>query len=264
MGYGAIGATVASAMSAHNHAAISHVLVRPGRETNAASVLGQHTIVVSDLVNFLQTDHNIDVVADCAGHEALKAHGPQFLASGVDVYSLSCGAMADDPTADALHNAAVRGGSQLKLLSGAIGALDALSAGAVGDLSSVRYRGRKPPKGWAGSAAENTVDLDNIKQAVAHFNGTARVASATYPKNANVAASVALAGVGLDATEVELLVDPDIDVNVHEVDAQGEFGSLKLRVEGNALKNNPRSSALAAFSMIRALKNRYSPISVGT
>ena len=73
------------------------------------------------------------------------------------------------------------------MVSGAIGGLDALTAGSVGTLTQVTYRGRKPPRGWRGSPAEAKLDLDMLAEPAVHFSGSARNAALEYPKNANVA-----------------------------------------------------------------------------
>ena len=145
-------------------------------------------------------------------------------------------------------------------MSGAIGGLDALSAGSVGTLSQVTYRGRKPPQGWRGSPAQAKLDLDALSEPAVHFSGSARVAALEYPKNANVAASVALAGIGFDKTQVELIADPGIARNMHEVVAEGDFGRLEFRIEGDSLPDNPRSSAITAMSVVREILNPSSPI----
>ncbi|MBL4628061.1 MAG: aspartate dehydrogenase, partial [Roseicyclus sp.] len=67
----------------------------------------------------------IDLLIDCAGHEGLAAHGARALGRGIDVLTLSLGALADDGLAQTLSDAATRGGATLHLASGAIGALDA-------------------------------------------------------------------------------------------------------------------------------------------
>jgi aspartate dehydrogenase len=135
-----------------------------------------------------------------------------------------------------------------------------LAAARIGELAKVTDRGRKPPQGWRGSPAEAKLDLDALAEAVVHFSGSARVAALEYPRNANVAASVALAGIGFDNTRVELIADPGVTRNVHEIEAEGDFGRLEFRIEGEALPDNPRSSAITAMSVVREILNPASPI----
>lgn len=226
------------------------LLVRPARLAQAAPEGPAHVSRVADLPGAL------DLMVDCAGHSGLADHGAGILARGMDLITLSLGALADDALRARLDAAAREGNARLILASGAIGALDCLGAARIGGLSRVAYIGRKPPGGWAGSPAETRLDLARLTAPAVHFNGSARRAAWEYPKNANVAAAVALAGCGFDTTDVTLIADPDATGNTHEIHAEGDFGQFSFSLTGAALPDNPRSSALAAMSAVRAAERQ--------
>jgi aspartate dehydrogenase len=250
IGYGAIAGYVHAHALPGRHT-LRAALVRPARREELAAQLAGTDVVTA--VDELPAD--LDVMIDCAGHGALRAYGAAILRRGTPLITVSLGALADANLYQSLEQAAAEGGTRLHLASGAIGALDCLRSARVGELHTVTYVGRKPPRGWKGSPAETRLDLDNPGTAAAtHFAGSARVAATEYPKNANVAAAVALAGIGFDDTQVELIADPTISENIHEVRATGDFGSFHFEIRGNALPGNPRSSALAAMSIVSALQ----------
>lgn len=259
IGYGAIAAYVVDALANDPALAIRYAIAREGREAAARAALGKDIEIVTCVEDLPDT---VTLAVDCAGHEGLRAHGPALLHKGIDVISVSNGALADADLAITLDSAARAGGSRLRLLSGAVGAMDALSAASVGGLESVTYISRKPPLGWSGTPAEDRLDLASLTEAAVHFEGTARDAALAYPKNANVAATVALAGIGMDATKVRLIADPAMTANRHEIEAVGAFGRFRFEIEGNALPSNPKSSALTAMSIVQAIRLRTMPVSV--
>lgn len=104
------------------------------------------------------------------------------------------------------------------------------------------------------------LDLDTITTPTAHFTGTARQAALAYPKNANVAAAAALSGVGFDDTQVTLIADPTINANMHQIHAEGTFGTMDFSIAGHGLPDNPKSSALAAMSILADLAERQKRI----
>ena len=248
LGAGAMAGYVLNAC-AEKGIAVQSQIVRSGKE-------GQHgdRVLVSAVADL---PSGTTLLIDCAGHQGLAEHGPVALRNGIDVLTVSIGALADPVTMADLENAAKDGGATLQLASGAIGSLDVLRAAITGGLDHVSYRGRKPPAGWRGSPAENVLDLDEpMAEATTHFSGTAREAALAYPKNANVAAAVALAGVGLDKTSVALIADPKATGNTHEVEASGAFGTMQFTITGNGLPENVRTSALAAMSVVAAIQER--------
>lgn len=257
IGCGAIAEAVVGHLARNEAVRFGAAIIEPGTERHARQVFGED-VEIGHEIDAISTA--VDLAVDCAGHPALRQHGAAILSRGTDLITVSSGALGDASLYDALDAAARLGKSQLRVVPGAIGALDALAAGNIGALAAVTYRGRKPPQGWRGSPAEDKLDLDNLTGPAVHFTGSARDAALEYPKNANVAASVALAGLGLDATSVELIADPGVERNIHEVVAEGDFGRFEFHVEGRSLPDNPRSSALAAMSVVREIIRTSSPI----
>lgn len=257
IGHGAIGQYVHAKALEYGHD-VGALLVRPSRldQKKAIHPSMQCVAKAADL------PHDIEHMVDCAGHQALAAHAPDILRRGLDLTTVSLGALADRALHAGLEQAAADGDAQLHLATGAIGALDCLRAGSIGGLHSVVYSGRKPPRGWRGSPAEKVLNLDELDGAQVHFEGSARDAATAYPKNANVAAAVALAGIGFDKTQVRLIADPRIDENIHQIDVVGEFGRFSFEVRGKSLPDNPRSSALAAMSVISKLEQLSARISI--
>ncbi len=255
IGYGAIAQYVVKALPSI-HAELCLVIARPASFTAAQKALNTGVKIVEQLA-----DERPDVVVDCAGHAALKQHGVALLSAGLPLLTVSIGALADPKLHEQLTEAARAGGTKLLLASGAIGGLDALASAKHGDLKSVTYIGRKPPAAWKGSHADEVLDLDQMgDQVVTHFSGTAREAALLYPKNANVAAAVALAGLGFDQTNVELIADPNAAANIHEIRALGDFGEMHFSIQGQSLPSNNRSSALAAMSVLKMLSDQTAAI----
>lgn len=259
IGYGAIASYVAGKMKGLAGTDLVYVICREGREEYARTMTGNDLVAVNHFNEILEP---VDLVIECGGHEALKSHAIAILSRGVDILSVSSGAMSDDAFASELLSACESEGAHIQFASGAIGAMDALNAARIGGLNEVTYTGRKKPVGWKGSRAEEVLDLDAITDAECHFTGTAREAARLYPKNANVAATIALCGIGMDRTQVKLYADPTVRQNIHEIKARGAFGSFTFIVEGNALPDNPRSSALTAMSIVQAVEARLIAIQV--
>lgn len=218
-------------------------------------------------IPFVQTpgalaDLTPDVAVECAGHQALAQFGPEILDRGANLVVASVGALADPGIETALREHARSSGARVLIPSGALGGLDVLSAARFGGLESVTYAGRKPFRAWLGTPAERLIESNADSSAnLLIFEGTAREAAREYPKNANVTAAVAIAGLGFDATRVQLYAGSG-QGNEHCVRAQGSFGSFEITVRANALPANPKSSLLAPCSIARSIANLRATIAL--
>jgi aspartate dehydrogenase len=259
IGFGAIGSEVFRRARSLPNLEIRQVLARPGRIAHVQAQIGSEAQAISG-VDHLAND--IDLVLEVAGHGALASHGMEVLEQGLDLCIASVGALADDTLRGRLSEAARRSRAHMHVLPGAIGGIDALAAAGLDGLTEVIYTGRKPPEAWAGSTEYEQLGLADSTGETVIFDGSAREAALQFPKNANVVATVALAGLGLDATRARLLCDPEAEGNSHHISARGPLVGLDYTTRGKPLPSNPRTSALTVLSALRSLRNRAGPMSL--
>lgn len=258
VGYGAMGAYVHGQLQAMRPELVWTVLTRARPRVPVPSVSGEAPRLLTSLADYSGTLP--DLVLECAGHEAVATVLPALLRQGVPAVVTSVGALANPHTVQALDDACAQAGTQVTLVSGALGGLDALGAAAIAPLQEVLYQGRKPPTGWKGTAAEACCDLTALQTATVFFEGSAREAAQRFPHNANVAAAVGLAGIGMDATRVQLVADPGLTRNTHRVSAQGAFGTIDITIAAQPFEANPKTSALAGMSVVNTVLRRLRPI----
>lgn len=251
IGLGAIGRVVAERVLADPAAPKLIAVAVRSRAGEARAALPPEVRIVGDPAALIAL--RPDLVVECAGQEALAAYAPELLAAGIDVMAASVGALARPGILETWLPAGVKG--RLFIPAGAIAGLDGLAAHRVAGLTRVDYTSTKPPRAWRGTAAESALDLDALTEPTCFFDGSAREAALAYPKNANVAATVALAGIGLDDTRVRLVADPGAEGNAALLEAESASG--RLRVETSAYSSaNPRTSATTALSLVAAIRNR--------
>ena len=56
---------------------------------------------------------------------------------------------------------------------------------------------------------------------------------------------------------------PGLERNCHDLEVEGEFGSLTVHIE-NIPSENPRTGRLTALSIIRSLVNAVDTVHIGT
>ncbi|MFB7139065.1 aspartate dehydrogenase [Gottfriedia sp. NPDC056225] len=211
------------------------------------------TEAFTDVEALLHSD--VDLVIEAATVEAAEVYAIKVLESGKDLLLSSIGVMADSSFEDKVREVCIQKGVNVYLPSGAIGGLDILkSAKAVNGLNTVSITTRKPPGALSGDTLEKETIL---------FEGSAAEAIKLYPRNINVAIVLSLAGLGSNNTKVKIIADPSVIKNSHTIEASGAFGKLKLEIENDPMPNNPKTSYLAALSVLAKLQNKDNYVQVG-
>lgn len=256
IGYGAMAREVVARLP--DGVGVGWVVVPSEFRTALSAELAADGVPVLDHIE--QVDATPDLVLECAGHTALSEHGVIALQRGWPLAVVSVGALADAELHQRLLQAAREGGATLQLLSGAVAGMDGLAAAREAGLDHVLYVSRKSPRSWRGSAAEGMIDLDAVRECTTFFEGSAGEAARAFPANANVAATIALNGIGMEATRVRLMVDPATTHNTHRIHARGRFGEMTMELAGQPLPGNPKTSMLAALSAVRACRRLLEPV----
>jgi aspartate dehydrogenase len=176
---------------------------------------------------------NPKVVVEAASQQAVKEYFDLIHAANVDFIVMSTGALLDIKLE----------GSKVHFSSGAIGGLDALSSAALAGIDEVTLTSRKNPK---------ALGKTNTEEAVI-YQGTAEEAAKQFPREMNVAATLALT-VKPAKVEVKVVSDPAVKRNTHEIQVRWRFGEMKMQFANDPHPDNPHTSALAAWSAIKLLK----------
>ena len=80
----------------------------------------------------------------------------------------------------------------------------------------------------------------------------------------NVAAALALAGIGPDRTEIEIWADPTVTRNIHTIEVDADSARFSMTIEGVPSADNPATGRITPLSVIAALRSLSAPLRVGT
>ena len=209
-------------------------------------------LVANNLDELLSTKP--DVVVEAASQEAVREYGLKILKSGAEFMIMSVGALLNEGLLNELLEATRKYGVKIHVPTGAIAGLDAIRALKLVGIEEVVIRTRKPIKALAKSPHVRRlgIDLSSIKEPTTIFRGSAREAVKAFPANINVSAALTLAA-GVEA-KVEIVADPTIDRNIHEIEVRSKASKLLIKVENVPTPTNPKTSYLATLSAIEALK----------
>lgn len=204
-----------------------------------------------------------DVVVECAPASVYDEVARPAIEAGRTLVTMSSGALLSRSD---LIERAKQTGARIIVPSGGILGLDALKAAAESEIFSVTLVTRKPPQSLAGAPylLEHKISVLDLQRARRVFHGNAREAALAFPANANVAATLSLAGIGAERTEVEIWADPDVRQNIQEVRVRSAAADYEIRLATHPMPDNPRTGSLTPKSVIATLRALTSHFTVGT
>ncbi|MFT4150666.1 MAG: DUF108 domain-containing protein [Paracoccaceae bacterium] len=193
------------------------------------------------------------VVVEAAGQPAVAAYVPAVLRAGMPVVLASTGALADPGLRAEVLAAARTPGARLVIPSGAIAGLDYLRAVAPLPGVAIRYTSRKPVAAWRAELVALGHDPNGLATELVLFEGTAAQAARLYPKNLNVALTLALTAPEAALT-VRVVADPAAPGNVHEIHVESPAGVAEFRMVNAPSAVNPKTSAVTGLSLRAAVE----------
>ena len=208
----------------------------------------------------------VDAVVEAASHEALATAGTMCLKKGIDLVPVSVGSLVDSSLLNSLKKAAVEGKATMHIPSGGIGGMDALQAACIAGVEKVVMTSRKMPRAWKGIPYVEAlgVELESLKEPYLLYEGPARDCVKEFPQNINIAAVLSLSGVGFDRTVIRILADPSVVFNTHEIEWEGTAGKCRIVLENVPVPDNPKTTYLAALSVLGTLRRIKASYRVGT
>ena len=209
-GLGAIGGAVARRVLADGIPGIQLVAVSARDHDKARATLKAMNGGAVPIVGLADLAGMADLVIECAPAALMDEIAQPVLRAGKKLLVLSAGALLPRPE---LLELAKKHGGQIIVPTGALLGLDAVCAAAEGQIHSVQMTTRKPPNGLSGAPylVENRIQVDDVREPLRVFSGSARDAAKGFPANVNVAVALSLAGIGPDRTRIDIWADPTRD-----------------------------------------------------
>ncbi|HEX5453625.1 MAG TPA: aspartate dehydrogenase [Stellaceae bacterium] len=259
-GFGAIGRVVAAALDRGlDGLALAAVSARDRARAEAAMAGFARPVPVLPLARLGDA---AEIVIECAPAAVLREIAEPALSAGRTLMVLSCGALLDNFD---LVQLARKNGGRVMVPTGALLGLDAVQAAAQGEVARIHMVTRKPPNGLDGAPylLAHGISVADLAEAKRVFAGTAREAAKGFPANVNVAAALALAGIGPDRTTIEIWADPAVTRNTHRIEVEADSVRLAMQIE-NVPSENPKTGRLTPLSVIALLRKLASPLAIGT
>jgi aspartate dehydrogenase len=262
IGCGAIGSELAQHIDSNMTKNVTLLSLLDIQSENAQTLKSKLSnsspLIFNNFADFVESESfkDIELVVEAASQDAVTSYLNQLILFKKDVLVMSVGAFANSEFFSEVIKNVENNNINIYVPSGAIAGIDALKS-VKNSISYVTLTTTKNPKSLKDSPffKQNNLTVDSIKKRTLIFEGSASEAVKNFPANVNVAALLGLAGIGIEKTKVNVIADPSIRINKHEIKVIGKFGELIVRVKNIPSSTNPKTSYLAILSVIECLRS---------
>lgn len=215
------------------------------------------------VVTLAELAERAEVVVESLPAALFRAIAEPAIDAGRVFLPLSVGALLDH--LDLVERAKATG-ARIIVPTGALLGLDAVRAAAEGEIRSARLISRKPPAALAGAPylAAHGISLAGLDRPLQVFDGSAGEGARGFPANVNVAAALALAGIGPERTHLEIWADPALTRNTHRIEIEADSARLSMTIENVPSLENPRTGQLTPLSVIACLRRLTGTLQIGS
>jgi aspartate dehydrogenase len=261
IGCGAIGSELAQHVDSNMTKNVTLLSLLDIQSENALTLKSKlsnsNPLIFNNFAEYVESESfkDIELVVEAASQNAVTSYLNQLILFKKDVLVMSVGAFANNNFFSEVIRNVENNNINIYVPSGAIAGIDALKS-VKNSISYVTLTTTKNPKSLKDSPffKQNNLTVDSIKKRTLIFEGSAIEAVKNFPTNVNVAALLGLAGIGVEKTKVNVIADPSIRINKHEIKVIGKFGELIVRVKNIPSSSNPKTSYLAILSVIECLR----------
>ncbi|MDF2873560.1 MAG: nadX [Sporomusa sp.] len=184
----------------------------------------------------------VDLVIETATSQAVVELAPAILRFA-DMVVFSATAFADQEFLNRIHQICQTSQHKLYIPHGAILGLDGIIDG-KDVLQEVSVTTTKRP--------ENLGRTDSCRTIL--YEGPTRNVCRLYPRNVNVHAAIALAGLGFDTTRSRIISDPDAPGNTHSIEIKAQGCTFKIEVVSEPVSGVTGAyTPVSAYSSIRRI-----------
>ncbi len=263
IGCGAIGSRIAKTIQKEfNDAAVVSGLydIDDDKSLGLAKILGGPQLYKNSLKEIIKSS---DFLVECVASRQTRDIIREVLTHKRSILVMSVGQLLNAPD---LFKLADKNKCHLLIPSGALAGLDAIKAASLVNIKKITLTSRKPPLGFADSPyiAHKGIDLKKITKETVLYDGKVAEAVDYFPKNINVAASLALAANAQHKMRIRIIASPASKTNSHEVEVVGDFGRIVTLTDNVVCPDNPKTSYLAVLSAIQTLKQHLKGVKIGT